>query len=408
MKRLLARLDRHRTAANLFVALSAVLFYFLLTNLSLIGTVLSDFYSYISPFVAGVIIAYILLPLVGLFENHLFAKMKNRRAAHSIGVMLTLIVVFAAIALLLYAVVPELIYSSKRLVSDMDTYFESLKTSLRMLEEKLPFIDINIDETVGSWREIVDLVYTWVSGNIEEILGASYRVGSGLVDVLITIAMAVYILFDSANFMRMVKRILKAVLKPERYERYGSFAHRSDDILKSYLVGNLLDSLIIGVANFIFMVIAGMPCPGLISVIVGVTNYIPTFGPFIGAIPSTFIILLVDPGAALIFVIFTIVLQQIDAAVIKPLLFGDSTGLSPLWVLFSIIVFGRMFGFMGMLFGVPMFAILSMLVDSLLRRRYAHTGIEDVYCPTENDQRRTTLVERMLGRRRAKNRRKDK
>lgn len=397
MRKLLDRLDLKRTASNLFVVITAVVFYMLLAHLPSVRAAISDVYSYISPLVGGVVIAYILNPIAGLFSNKMLGKMKNRRAARSIGVTITIFSVLAALVLLLWAVIPELITSCKRLITEMDSYFDSFKVTLERFTAKYQFIEINVDELVGSWREMLKKLTDWVIGNIDRIIDASYQFGMGVFDGLITFVISVYILYDMDNFVKGLKRFFMAVLKEDVYRRVSGIAKKSDRILKSYLGGNLIDSLIIGIANFIFMVIFSMPAPGLISVIVGVTNYIPTFGPFIGAIPSTFIILIIDPGAALWFVIFTVVLQQIDGNVIKPLLFGESTGIGPLWVLVSIVVFGRMFDIVGMLLGVPVFAIMTLIYDEVISRRFAQRNIADVYCPKVD--RKVSWVQRLLDRR---------
>ena len=187
--------------------------------------------------------------------------------------------------------------------------------------------------------------------------------------------------------------MFQALLKPANFKSFATLCNNSNRILKAYLGGNILDSFIIGITNFIFMIICGMPSPGLISVIIGVTNFIPTFGPFIGIIPSALLILLITPSATVWFVVFSIILQQVDGNLLKPLLFGDAAGIAPIWVLVSILVFGRMFGLPGMLLGVPIFAILKMMYDELVEMRIASMGQEDIYHSRRQVKRNSSPME---------------
>lgn len=376
MKNPLDKIDRAKTLSYIIVACSGVLFYMLLQHFDSVWYMISQLVSFISPFLLGAVIAYLLNPLANFFERRLLGGMKNRRAAHSLGVVLCVLFALTVFALLIYAIVPQMASSLSALVKNMDGYFATLRGWLDNLNESYDFITIDTEALVGPWDTILKTAATWIQNNIDNILGTSVRVGSGLIAGIIAFVISIYMLLDKHNLKRGVQRFAAACISEPRRSRMADLAARSDGIFMRYLGYNLLDALIIGVANFIVMLITGMPYALLISVIVGVTNFIPTFGPIIGAVPSALLILLIDPWSALWFVVLCFALQGIDGNVIKPLLFGDSTGLAPVWVLVSIVVGGRMFGVIGMILGVPVFAIIASMVNEALEKRETALGIE--------------------------------
>ncbi len=377
MKETFERVLSRKTLANLIVVLTGILFYILLSNFGEVRSFIAKLYRYVAPFATGIIIAYLLNPVARFFETKVFGKLNKPRAARSLGVLCTVLLSLAVVVLLVATVVPQLVTSVKLLISNLESYFDSAKTMLNDLNKHFPILNINVDDLVGSWNEIFAAALDWISGNFTKIIDASYKFGSGLVEFLLGVIISIYVMLDAANFKRNIKRALCAIFSAQRVDRLKKVVKMSDRIFMTYVGMNLLDSLIIGVANFAFMLILGMPYALLITVIVVVTNFIPTFGPFIGGIPSALLILLVDPPKALWFIIWTIVLQQIDGNLLKPLLFGSSTGLSPMWVLGSIVIGGRMFGVAGMLLAVPAFSILSEILDENINARLARKALDN-------------------------------
>ena len=181
--------------------------------------------------------------------------------------------------------------------------------------------------------------------------------------------MATYALLDRTNLKTGCIRLEKALMGETRTEKVNRVVKRGDDLMMRFLSSNMIDALIIGVVNFIFLGIVSAPYQLILAVMLGVTNFIPTFGPIIGGIAGAIIVLLTKPTLLLGFIIFTLVLQQIDGNVIKPLLLGDSTGLSPFWVLVAIVVGGNMFGIAGMVLGVPLVALISSLIAEYVARK---------------------------------------
>ena len=199
-----------------------------------------------------------------------------------------------------------------------------------------------------------------------------------LLNLLIGVVAAVYILWSRDRFLAQIKKIAVAALSQERADRFFDLGRRVHKVFSGFIIGKLVDSLIIGVLCYIGALILRFPYPALIATVVGVTNVIPFFGPFIGAIPCAFLILLVDPLKCLYFIIFIFGLQQLDGNVIGPRILGDTIGISGFWVLVSITVAGSLFGFTGMLLGVPVFAVLYMLLSEIVaeKLRRKHRPVE--------------------------------
>ena len=209
---------------------------------------------------------------------------------------------------------------------------------------------------------------------IANITTGVYNVVRAIFNVIIGFIVSVYVLMTKEKFIGQAKKIIYAIFRP----RYGNVVmevgRKADEVFGGFFIGKIIDSLIIGCICFVSLAILRMPYVALVSVIVGVTNIIPFFGPYIGAIPSAILIFLVDPMKGIYFIIFIIVLQQVDGNVIGPKILGNTTGLSPFWVIFAILLFGGSFGVIGMLFGVPIFAVLyyiiKRVVEHVLKRRH--------------------------------------
>ena len=226
---------------------------------------------------------------------------------------------------------------------------------------------LNLEQLVGASGSAVNQIMKVLKDNIQDVLTVSVSAGKGLVKWAIALIMSIYLLAAKSSLKAGAKRLVQALLPEKRYESTVAFFTRCDKILSRYIVFSLLDALIVGVVNAVFMACLGMQYVGLVSLVVAVTNLIPTFGPIIGCVIGGFILLLVNPVHALVFVIFTLVLQFLDGYVIKPKLFGNSLGVSGLLIMAAVIVCGNMFGIVGMLLAIPLAAILDFIYrDELL------------------------------------------
>lgn len=337
----------------------AVTLYVLLTNADHIRAGFRTLSGYFSPVIIGGVIAYLVNPLAKFFAKTLLRRIRKEKVRRVISEVLAFILIIAFIILLLLLIVPQMIDSVRQFVANLDGYVKALTAMMDSVGVSATML--NLDEIITSSETVIQAATNLIKNNINTILSSSMNVGRTLIQVAIAFMLSMYLLADKARLKSGSKRLLKGILGEAKYEGVLKFLRRCNSILNRYIAFNLIDSLIIGIVNLIFMSIFGMPYAGLVSFVVALTNLIPTFGPIIGGIIGGFILFLVNPWDALFFLIFTLVLQGLDAYVIKPKLFGDSLGVSGLWILVGVIVGGRMFGVIGILLAIPGVAILDLL-----------------------------------------------
>ena len=342
----------------------AVLLYVLLDNMGSITNGLMTFLGYFSSIVWACVLAYIMNPLAKLLDSKVFRKIENASLRWTASVVGTVIIVVLVIAFLLGTLIPQLANSAMMLLGNMDTYLASLQDLLESLN-LTGFL--NVEQLMDSSSDVAKQLQSYLTENANNLLNASAAAGKSVVGFVIALILSIYMLSSKDSLKGGVTHLLRTLMTSKHYERLIKFLTRCDTILVNYIISSLLDAAIIGVANCIFMLLMGMQYTGLISVVVGVTNLIPTFGPIIGAVVGAFILVLVKPWHALVFLIFTVILQFLDPYVIKPKLFGNSLGVSGLLILVSVIVCGNMFGVIGILLAIPLAAILNFIyLDELI------------------------------------------
>lgn len=356
------------------ISMSLVLF-FLLFRLQGVGNVLKSVSEILAPFVYGGVLAYLLRPLCNTYESFftdVFPK-QAKRFANTVAVMLSLVTGLLVVYTLIIMIAPQL--------------YTSILSLWRTLPAKINQFQRWANQTFGVDEQLLEYVNTayqflytelenWVENTlIPNITNVVSGVGSSvlkvlnfLYDLLIGFIVAVYLLGSRKKFARQSVLLVRSCLKPKWADMFLNEVAFVDRMFGGFIDGKLLDSAIIGVLCYIGCLLLKMPNPLLISAIVGITNIIPFFGPFIGAVPSTFLILIEDPIKALWFVLFVLVLQQLDGNIIGPAILGDRTGLSSFWVLFTIIFFGGMWGIAGMIIAVPLFAVIYDIIKKLVRR----------------------------------------
>lgn len=354
-----------------------ILFFFFVFRMDAILGFLGHIFSILAPITLGAAIAYLINPLVTVTDKYIFSFCKRCHIpakisgfiAMAVSITLWLGLLIAGISLLFSMIVPELYSSILKLASDFRIYvniiYEFINEHLQNNPEILNYVQDILNTLTNS-------VYNWVNNELiiqVQSLMSKLTVGISWVvtlvtNVVVSLIVSVYLLVSKKRFLGQLKKLLYVFLKPETANAALSIFRQVNKIFGGFISGKIIDSLIIGVLCFIGVSILKMPYPLLISVIVGVTNVIPFFGPYIGAIPSAFLVLLIDPGKCLIFIIFIFLLQQLDGNVIGPTILGDSTGVSPFWIIVSILVGGGLFGFIGMLLGVPTFAVIYFLVKT--------------------------------------------
>lgn len=327
----------------------AVAFYVLLTHLPAVGKALSTVGSYIAPVFLGAVLAYLMNPLFRMFQNRVFRKMRSPKLRKGLSLVLTVLLVFLFLGLLAMTVIPQLISSVTLFAGNLNGYAESLDGLLSKAGLTMPSLD---------YGEALQKLGSYIEDNAEQILNTTITAGRTVGNLVIGFLLAIYILGEKDMLLAGLKKLMSLLLPSRSLEGLSGFLRRSDDVLVRYLLYSLLESLIVGGINAVFMLIMGMSYAPLVSFVVGVTNLIPTFGPVIGAAIGAFVLVLVKPSHALWFLIFTVVLQILDGYVLKPKLFGNSLGVSGMWILIAIVVGGKMFGVIGMLLAIPVAAIL--------------------------------------------------
>lgn len=344
-----------------------VILFMLLNNLDFFGGILYWVWRMVKPLFYGLILAYLMDPLARFYNAKLFKKVKNKKFARSISVIFGVVTMVAAVVLLIVAVVPTLVQS----ISNM---FLSLSDVLARLDENsgeissiiLPGRLSKMLAGISISSTILESLSSIVTNNLGNIANTSATIGGGFANFLIAFILAIYYMMDKDRLKHMLKRFFIKVLKEKRFKTFEEFYKKADVILLKYIKGNLLEALIVGVGNSIFMMIAQMPYVLLISIVVGVTNLAPTFGPIVGAIIGSLILVLVNPVYALAFLIFTVIIQTIDGYIIKPKLFGETLGVSPLLILIMIILGGRILGVVGILIAIPVAAIAQYTWNEIL------------------------------------------
>lgn len=354
---------QNRWAAYTFATCSAVVLYVLLMNLDGIWSGIGSLYQIISPVIVGVVIAYLINPMANFLECKVFRKLRKEKDRHTISVILSLVCVLLVVVLLLVALIPSLGRSFEGIIGNMDSYKVTIESYIERLSGLAAKLNLDISGLTASWDKFLNDFMSNLSSNLMKVLSASYNVGVGAFNLVVGFILAIYFLLDKKNMTAGICKLRHSILTDEKYEKRTAFWTRCHNILMQYIIYNLLDGLIIGCLNAVLMLFFGMPYLVLISVIVSFTNLLPTFGPLIGAVLGGLILVLSDPMQALIFLIFTVVIQVFDGYILKPKLFGGSLGVPAVWILITIIVGGKMFGVIGILLAIPFAAIFTFVYD---------------------------------------------
>lgn len=353
------------------VIAASILFYFALLRFTGISDLGTKVFHVLKPVIYGCGFAYLLNPIVKKVENILYPILEERmkhsnrafKISRTIGILTALLVFGILITTLFNLLIPELYASILKMA-------QNLPRQITLLLDKLNKVQLE-DSTTGriakrAITEGTEMFQNWVRTDLIRransimsnltvgVINVLSEIFKGLIGVIISI----YLLYGKETFGKQSKKVIYSLFTPRRANIILHISNKSNEIFGGFIIGKIIDSVIIGVLCFVGLSILKMPYTTLVSVIVGVTNIIPFFGPYIGAIPSAFLIVLEDPMKGLYFILFILVLQQFDGNVLGPKILGDSTGLSAFWVIVAILIGGGLFGFVGMILGVPTFAVL--------------------------------------------------
>lgn len=375
------------------VIAACILLYLLVAHWNVFASGVSSVFVILSPFIWGFVIAYLLRPVMRIVETYVSAPLggaifpKNERRAFGFGrtaaIILSEAFLIFIIVMLLRLVLPQIYSSIESIISNSGTFYNNFVTWASNVLEDYPQLETMFVNVVGNASDsLIEWAKTTLlpqmTSLITNITSGVYYFIRSIYYIVVGVIASVYILFNKEAVSTGSKKLVYSIFSLGAAEKILNAVRFSDRIFMNFISGKLLDSLIVGVLCYISCLILKMPYAILVSVIVGVTNIIPFFGPFIGAIPSAIIILTVSPMKCLVFVILILVLQQFDGNILGPRILGGSIGINGFWIMFSIILGGGLFGFAGMLLGVPVFMVIYTGVKSLIDRRLRKNGL-----PTE-------------------------
>ena len=375
------------------VIAAAIVFFMLIDNITWLRTALHRLFQILSPFIWGLVIAYLLFPLMKIYQRGLFTPLgklifkkspkketKIPKFSRGFAVFLAIITLLVLLAGLIWAVGPQLYSSIESLVVNSTAYVMTVDDWLARLLRDYPEVESTISSMFG---DVSNGLVTWATNNLlPELKGVLtnvtmnvYNILRSIYNIIIGMVVSVYVLYSHETFGAHCKKILYAIFSLEASKKILDAVKFTNQVFMGFISGKILDSAIIGIICYIGCLIMRTPYGVLCSFIVGITNVIPFFGPLIGMIPSTLIILMEDPLRAVIFLAFVILLQQFDGNILGPKILGGSVGINGFWVLFSIIVGAGFFGFMGMLLGVPVFVVIYTFFKNIVNRKLNRSGI---------------------------------
>lgn len=370
-----------------FTAAAIILFYYFIFHISQVAALFKSFLQIISPILTGIVMAYLITPIINYLEKKIYGTIfKNKTITPKVKKWVRIISIIVSVVILLFLIyeffamiIPELRTSIENITAQLGTYISNLETWInKILSNRSNFnsvINGLIDDLIVEFNDWIDGSLTdTLKGLLPQVNDLLKTLTSGVVSVFkilwnsaIGLIISFYLMYSKEDFAGQAKKMVYAIAKKDTA---NCFIHNIRFINKTFLgflVGKIIDSIIIGLLCFILTTIIGTPYPILISVVIGVTNVIPFFGPYIGAIPCAFLVLMVNPLECLYFVIMIFLLQQFDGNILGPKILGDSTGISGFWVIFSITLFGGLFGFLGMIIGVPLFAVIYSALKAWIR-----------------------------------------
>ena len=345
---------------------SAVVVYLLLSHIGNIWHGITVVFGFISPVFGGIILAYLIDALVVFFEKKVFKKISSDKRRRLVSLVVAMLLLLAFLVTLALTLIPQVFESVRVLVNNLGGYVRSLQDTFDQPVLTFGKFSLDISTLIQYGEGMLERLALTLRENIGRVLDASVNIGKGFFNGVICVILAIYFLMSKEQLLEVIKKALWQHMDEQKYRRLSLVGRQCNRILISYIACDLFDGLIVGVANFIFMTVFGMPYGVLVSVFVGLTNLLPTFGPIIGGAIGAFILLLANPGHMVWFLVFTVILQTIDGYIIKPHLFGDSLGVPPLWVLVSVIVGGRIFGVWGIMLAIPFAAITDFVFRDIL------------------------------------------
>lgn len=357
----------------LAIIFASILFFTLLRSLNVVAGMTGKVLGILSPFAGGIVLAYVLDPFVRWMSHYVLKDKKNLRW---IAILSAYVLFILLLVLLVWLVVPQVISSIGTLVTSLPGYIENVQGTLRYIQDTYGINLQGLILALDNYEQLMGKMYSMAVAASPEIVAYLQALVSNVVAVFTSVAGSVYMLASKDKLLHQLRTVVHALLPRKLAENTLRICHIANENFTGFYVGRVIDSAIVGSILLVILQILGISFAPLISVLVGVTNVIPFFGPFIGAIPSLIILLFVNPLQALEFLIIIICLQQVDGNFIGPKILGRSIGISALWVLFAVTLGANLFGLVGMVMGVPLFATLYGLGQELIQWCLERRGVD--------------------------------
>lgn len=359
----------------------AILLYLAVSNIKSVMAFLSTVMLVLSPFIIGIIFAYVLNIIMVFFERHLFNKLDKSKKVFLIklrrplSILTTFVVVFLFLTIIFLFMVPQLAESILTLKNNMNGYMVTLNEFVNDLADRYNLTGDIWNGISINWNEIINKSSQFVSTAIPQIYNFTKSLTNGIINIIMGIIISIYLLTTKEKLIRNMKQLLYAFTPKQTAAKIIDTGVQANKTFQNFISGQATEALILGGLVLLGMLIFNFPYAVLCSVIIAVTALIPIFGAWIGTLPCVFIILMAQPQKALWFIVFIVVLQQLENNLIYPKVVGDSIGLDGLWVLFALIVGGSLFGLVGMLMGIPAFAVLYIIIRRVTKRKLKEKNI---------------------------------
>ncbi|MBR1740328.1 MAG: AI-2E family transporter [Lachnospiraceae bacterium] len=350
-----------RWLSNLFTVCIGILLYMGIKNFHSVAAFFSEIYRIVAPLLIGFIFAYLIDPIAGFCDQKILKKVKNEKNRWLGAVILAVIFVLTLITLFFVALIPSITSCIKAIFTNKDTYIRNIDNMIQSINSWHLGIHLDMPALTAYLESILNTGFEYMTDNMGQVINLSKNVGSAFINTLLGFILCIYFLAGKRHLLAGLEEFRSAALTEEQYQTPTDFGLRCHKIFIQYLGYDLVDGLIVGTVNAIIMLILGMPYVALISVIVGITNLLPTFGPVIGLIIGGLLLVMVNPVYALWFLIMVIVIQTIDGYILKPKMFGGALGIPPVWTLIAIVIGGKLFGALGILLAIPFAAVINFL-----------------------------------------------
>ena len=366
----------------------SIIIYFCIGKYSTFISSINGMIGILSPFVYGSALAYVLSPVCNKIEKKLYcvickhsSKKENAKTLAEKGsIVLSYAILLFIIYIFLKLVLPQVIESLKSIISVIPEWINELYNLYGKIAETNPNLGVSLNDYANkAYKEANDFIESGIFKNAAQIVSIfSVRImelGNGILNLVVAFIVSIYVLNGRKTFKAQLKKFIYAIFKKEWAEIVLDELRFADNSFGGFILGKLIDSFIIGIIAAVVLNIMDMPYSVLLAVIIGITNIIPFFGPIIGAVPGVILILFISPLKALYFLIFVFILQQFDGNILGPKILGDKVGIPSIWVLFSILVFGNLWGVFGMIVGVPLFAVIIDIFTKFVNMRLKNKGM---------------------------------